>query len=408
MLLERNQALVGLIVVLLLVAGTVYAVFASSGAFRSGMPLTAEFSDGAALAKGDFVFVAGVRSGTVAGVDIDGEVVNVELNLESPPLPNDSAAEIILQNTLGKRAVRIIPGSSSTPFAENDVIPVTRTGTPVDLPQLGDETVELLGKTDVDSLQKLTTALADITDGIGDDLGQLLDGVQQVTDIVASRRTELREVITSAETVIDATADKDQQLVTIIDEFEVTLQTINARRDDIRTLLDNTAGASNIAADLVSERREQIDRVLFELHEDLNIVNGRQVDLSHVLAYGGVSVDGFASIGYQGGAAKGDNPSWGNVFVTNLGGIGVQALFGCGGAMDELLTQLVGPDPTCTADGNAPPSEGGAENGGEPSGAPAGDPDPTPLPSPFVSADGFFAAPGVHLATPPASQEDRR
>ena len=56
-------------------------------------------------------------------------------------------------------------------------------------------------------------------------------------------------------------------------------------------------------------------------------------------------------VGVSGGDAEIDNPTWGNVFVTSLGGAGVGALLDCGGALDQLFTDLIGPDPRCDGKG---------------------------------------------------------
>ena len=83
MLLERNQFLVGLIAAVLIGVGTVFAVFATGGAFVKGFPVSAEFTDAAGLSPGDFVFVAGVRSGQVTGVRIEGDHVVADFTLTS-------------------------------------------------------------------------------------------------------------------------------------------------------------------------------------------------------------------------------------------------------------------------------------------------------------------------------------
>ncbi len=347
MMLERNQALIGLVVSLFIAVGTYFAISASSGAFRPGTPMSAEFSDAAGLERDDFVLVAGVRAGRVADVSIDGDHVIVKFQLDAPEIPADSSAEIFLTGALGRRAIRINPGTSSTVFVEGDVIPLERTSTPVDLPELGDETVELLAESNVRALDELLTALADITEGQNQNVADLFDGVQRLAAVVVDKREDIAVVLDRGLVVIDAIEDKDRELIAIIDNFGSTLDRLVDRRDDVTRLLRETAGASTTVADLVSDRRSQIDRVLAELATDLAIIDDHQVDLAHIFAYAGVSFEGFASIGYQGGPAKNDNPMWGNVFVTEAGAAGIDPLLGCGGDLDAALTMLLGPDPDC-------------------------------------------------------------
>lgn len=363
-MLERNQVVIGLVVSVLIAVGTFFAISLSGGAFRPGIPISAEFSDAAGLEADDFITVAGVRSGRVETVEIDGDRVVVEFLLDAEALPADSTAEIYLTGTLGRRALRILPGTSTRNLEPGDLIPMERTSTPVDLPELGDETVEVLAESNVRALDDLLGALADITEGQQQNVSDLLDGVQRLAAVVADRRDEVAQLIDRGEVLIDAAADKDQQLITIIDKFGSTLDTLVDRRDDVTRLLRETAAASNVLGDLVTDRRTQIDRVLDELGEDLAIIDRHQVDLAHVFAYGGVSFEGFASIGYQGGEAKEDNPTWGNVFVTELGEGGIEPLLGCGGTLDEALTMLLGPDPQCEEDTNPAVEPAGFAGGG--------------------------------------------
>lgn len=347
MLLERNQLVIGIVFLLLVAVGTVYAVGATGGAFRPGITLSASFADAAGLEPDDFVFVSGVRAGRVSSVELAGDHVEVEFTLESETVPNDSTAAIFLSSTLGKRAISLTPGTSTDWFEAGDHIEIERTSTPVDIPELGDETVDLLAEGNVQALQDVTTAVADILEGKRREVADLIDGVERLTQVLADRREELGTVIRRTEVLVDAAADKDRELVSIIDDFGSTLNVLVRRREEVSRLLRETATASTVAADLVGDRRAQIDRILFELHEDLDIIDRHQVDLAHVFPYLAVGLEGFASVGYGDGEAKTDNESWGNVFTTDLGAVGQTALLACGGTLDELLTELVGPDPKC-------------------------------------------------------------
>lgn len=364
-MLQRNQTVIGLVVIVLIAVGTAFAVGATAGLFVDGEPMRAEFADAAGLESGDFVYVGGHRAGTVTGVDIDGEQVAVDFTLTVPEIPEDSIAEIILTSTLGRRGLSLSPGTSSSFLQAGSVIPQDRTVTPVDLPELGDESAQLLGEVDVDALQELTTALGDVTEDAREDVEALLEGVEQVTGIVVDRRDEIEQVLDRATTIVEAVNAKDEELVAIIDDFGSVLSRLVDRRSDITRLLQETAATSTLTAELLEERRAQIDRTLESFTQDLALIDEHQVDLAHTLAYLSAGLDGFSSIGYSGGEARLDNPDFGNVFVANLGSVGVGSLLECGGALDEMFSDLLGPDPRCEQDGiptqgpeQGPPAEG--------------------------------------------------
>jgi phospholipid/cholesterol/gamma-HCH transport system substrate-binding protein len=402
MLIERSQVVIGAVAAVVVGGGATFGVLATAGMFEPGEKISAEFTDAAGIQEGDFVLVGGHRAGRVMDVSLEGSVARAEFTLTAPEIPADSTVDVIIQNTLGKRALKITPGTSSTVLTDGDEISVDRTGTPVDLPELGDRSEELLGGVDVDSLQDLTTALADITDGAHDDVEKLLTGVEDVSRIVSDRREEISDVLEHAETFVDAAADKDQEIVAIIDDFGSVLDRLVDRREDISRLLRETAASSTTTADLVEERRDQIDHVLAQLHQDLRVVDERQVDLAHTFSALAAGLEGFAGIGYQGGDAQRDNPHWGNVFTTGLGSVGVGALLDCNGALDVLLTDLMGPDPRCEREpgenptpGDGPPREDDEDDDGEtlPDPGDVLDPIPDP-PTTGESLSSFLSGPG--------------
>ena len=349
MLLERNQALVGIVVAVLLVVGTVFAVGATGGLFVPGERYNAEFTDSAGLEPGSFVFMAGVRVGQVTDVQLLDDRVLVEFSSTGPAPAADASVDVIISNALGKRALRINPGSSDTTIAAGDVVPLERTDTPVDLPELGDRSAELLGELDVQALQDVTTALADATDGNRDQVVDLLVGLEDVSQVLIDRREDLRTLLVETEDVVDAVDDADTDLIRVIDAFGSTLDRLADRRQDVVRLLDETSAVTQVSGDLLVDRDAQLDRILDDLHTDLQVIEEHQVDLAAVLPALAQGLEGFSSIGYA-GLDRRDNPGWGNVFASGVGFVGVNPLLDCGGVLDDLFTQLVGPDPRCGDD----------------------------------------------------------
>ena len=361
MILERNQVVVGIIFSAFIVAGTIFAVGFSGDVFQSGYTVEIELDNAEGLQAGDDVLVAGLRGGKVEDVSIDGDHVSVQARFTTE-VPVDSSARLVLRNFVGKRALAIETGDEWDRLlqdAEDPVIPIERTSGLVDLPDLADETVDLLRASDTDALEALITSVADVTEGQRDEVGALLDGVQRLSGVLADKRDALAQLIDRSENLVDAAADRDAQIVTIIDGFGSTLDVLNRNRDELTRLLEETAGASSITADLVRDERQRLDRVLDELHEVLEIVDDHQVDLAHTMAYGGVSFYGFSQVGRSGNQ---DNPYWGNILTTGVGDAGIDAFAGCGGMVDQFLDQIFGPA-ECPEEGDRTggPEEGGAE-----------------------------------------------
>ena len=342
MLIERNQAVIGLVSALVIAFGTFFAVSLSSGLLVSGYGATAQFTNAKGLKSGDEVLVAGVRAGQVTGVRIAGGHVEVSFKT-SADLPRDSRARIMNKNMLGARALALEAGADWDHLLadeEHPNIPLDRTSVLVDIPELGDATVNLLQDSDTKALTQLITSLANVTDGQHDQLNRLLDGLTKVSGVVADKRSQLVDFIDKSQTVVNTLADRDQDLVRIVDAFGSTLHQIAARRQKLGELIDATAGASGTTADIISQHRGALDRTLNEVDEVLTILNHHQVDIAHAVAYGGVAFKGFSEVAKSGTK---DNPFWGNIMTTGVGQGGVDAFAGCGGLVDKVLDTVFGP-----------------------------------------------------------------
>lgn len=353
MLIERSHFLVGLVVGVVLLVGSVYAVTLQAGALASGEDIVVEVADADRVEAGAPVRIAGVRVGQVMGVEIVGDRVQVTVRTPEP-VPADSRARITTTNALGARAITLDPGEQWDELLndrDDPVIPLERTDAFVDLPDVTDETVALLEEADTETAARLFTSLADVTEGQREEVGELLDGLERVGGVVADNRAELETFLADAGELLDVLNDADEDLLRTIDGMGETVAALDARRDDLLDFARTTAETSSTTADLVEEEREHIDAVLEEIGALLALVDDHQVDLAHILGYGGVSFEGFSTVGESQGQ---DNPYWGDIFTTGYGAVGVDAIAGCGGMIDEVLDQLLGEGPECPSQEESP------------------------------------------------------
>jgi phospholipid/cholesterol/gamma-HCH transport system substrate-binding protein len=349
MLIERSHFVSGLVVGALLLVGTTYAVTLQAGALAAGDDIVVELADADRVEAGAPVQIAGVRVGQVMGVEIVGDRVHVTIRT-AQEIPADSLARVTTTNALGARAITLDVGEDWDELlneADEPRIPLERTEQLVDLPDVTDETVELLEGADTEAAARLFSSLADVTEDQHEELGELLEGLQRVGGVVEDNRAELETFLADTGELLDVLNDVDGDLVRTIDGIGRSVAALNARRDELVEFARSSASFSSTTADLVSEERERIDEILDEVAALLATVDEHQVDLAHILGYGGVAFEGFSSVGQSQGV---DNPYWGNIFTTGLGAAGAEPFAGCGGMLDQMLDELLGPGPECPAE----------------------------------------------------------
>ena len=373
MLIERSHFVTGLVIGVLLLGGTIYAVTLQAGALARGDDIVLEFADADRVESGAPVQIAGVRVGQVMGVEIVGELVEITVRT-AEDLPVDTRARVATTNALGARAIALDTGGDWGRLLNDEQeprIPLERTDALVDLPDVTDETVAFLEDSDTEAAARLFTSLADVTEGQHEEVERLLDGLQRVGGVVEDNREELGTFLEDTGDLLDVLNATDTDLLRTIDGMGQTVGQLNARRDELLQFVRSTATFSSTTADLLGDERARIEQILDDVAGLLATVDEHQVDLAHTLGYGGAAFEGFASVGQSQGQ---DNPYWGNIFTTGVGEIGVEQFAGCGGMLDQVLDELLGPGPEC------PPEEQGR----------AGDdlPDDTALPEPPVPDPG--------------------
>ncbi|MEM1076883.1 MAG: outer membrane lipid asymmetry maintenance protein MlaD [Pseudomonadota bacterium] len=111
--------------VLAVALGFLAFVGSSTGVSGSGggYPLTASFRTADGISVGTDVRLAGVKVGTVTGIDLNPETfradttISVASNIE---IPDDSAISVSSEGLLGGNFVEILPGGSPFVLAEGD------------------------------------------------------------------------------------------------------------------------------------------------------------------------------------------------------------------------------------------------------------------------------------------------
>lgn len=121
------QLITGLFVVIALASFTYLAVNIAGVRLTSqpGYTLHARFTNISGLQAGAIVEAAGVRIGTVTGIDFDPDsyeaIVSMRINQEVP-VQEDAIAAIRTQGIIGEKFVKIIPGGFEELLADGSEI----------------------------------------------------------------------------------------------------------------------------------------------------------------------------------------------------------------------------------------------------------------------------------------------
>lgn len=285
---------------------------------RSGATYTAYFADAGGLVPGDNVQVAGVRSGRVEQVKLDGAKVYIRFTLdEGIVLGNKTSAAIKTNTVLGRKSLEVTPaGSGST--RTNDTIPLDRTTSPYSLTDaLGDLTNTVKGL-DMDKVNQTLDALSTTFADTPAPLRSALDGVTQLSRSLNARDKALTELLGRAQNVTKVLADRSNQINALLVDGNELLGELDRRRGALSQLIVYINGLAQQLTGLVNDNEAQLKPTLDRLNSVLALLQSNKDNLSKAL-------DGLGPFSAALGEQVGSGPYF-QAYVSNATTRGLQIL----------------------------------------------------------------------------------
>jgi len=276
---ERNKTVIGsvgicLILLMLVAAFTTDRLPIVGG----GKVYKADFSEAAGLQKMDEVRVAGVKVGKVVGIELEGDHVVVSMRIKDAELGALTRAEIKIKTVLGRKYLALTPDGEGR-LDPGTHIPLSRTKAPFDISPAFQELARTVSGIDTAQLAKSFTVLADDFRGSAADVKASLQGLSRLSETIASRDAQLRELLDRAQGVTAVLAERDDDLVVFLKQADLVLQEVRARREAIHRLLTTTTDLSEQLTALVRENRANLAPALESLRGVAAVLRKNQANL---------------------------------------------------------------------------------------------------------------------------------
>jgi phospholipid/cholesterol/gamma-HCH transport system substrate-binding protein len=233
--------------------------------------VNAEFSTAQAVVpgQGQTVNIAGVPVGNIGNVTLQGGVAVVQMNIKKKYKPIYRNAQLLLRPKTGLKDmyIEMDPGTSSAgALPAGSTLPVSNTLPDVNLD-------EILSNLDSDTRSYLEILLgaggqAFGTKNASRDLRDTFKRfeptasyTEQITGLLAQRRTNLRRVVHNFQQLTSALAGRDAQLTQFVDSSNANFQAIAAedqKLEETLQLLPGTLSTANTALG----KADQLSRVL--------------------------------------------------------------------------------------------------------------------------------------------------
>ncbi|WP_300017037.1 MCE family protein [Pseudonocardia sp.] len=242
----RGVAFLAVIVTLLGLSVATY-----NGVFERGVPVTLQVERaGNQLTERADVKVRGLIVGKVAGVSSDGDGATVELFLEPDTvdmIPAGVSARLLPKTLFGEKFVSLVlpERGGGPPIRAGDVIPQDRSETARELERVLDGLLPLLQAVEPQDLATTLGALSQALAGRGEDLGETLVNLQELTGGIRPAIPDLQEDITQLADFAGNLDSAAPDLLDALEDLTVTGDTIVEQRTELRALLGGLTTASD-------------------------------------------------------------------------------------------------------------------------------------------------------------------
>jgi phospholipid/cholesterol/gamma-HCH transport system substrate-binding protein len=283
---ERRSPLidVGIVGIVLAIAISLSALqFQRLPFIRSGAELSAYFADTGGLSPGDQVQVAGVRSGQVESVTLDGPKVKVRFSLdESIVLGRKTSAAIKTNTVLGRRSLEVIPSGDGV-LRRDDTIPLARTTSAYSLEDaLGDLTTTVQGL-DTDQVNKTLDALSQAFSQTPAPLRSALDGVTALSRSLNARDKALTDLLAHAQNVTKVLGDRARQINALLLDGNNLLGELDARRTALSQLIVYVNGLAQQLTGFVQDNEASLKPDLDKINALLALLQKNKDQLGKAL-----------------------------------------------------------------------------------------------------------------------------
>jgi phospholipid/cholesterol/gamma-HCH transport system substrate-binding protein len=264
-------AIVTVLSVLLLLTTIQNQFFASTETYK------ANFTDASGLIAGSDVRIAGVRVGEVEDVQVvDRSVAQVEFSVEDErKLPTGAQFAIKYQNLVGQRYLDIQRGNGvmNQYLQPGATVPVTQTQPPLNLTTVFNGFKPLFQALNPDDVNKLSFEIIQVLQGEGGNINQLLAQTASLTSTIADRDAVIGDVINNLNLTLDTVNARDDKLSGLIVSLQQLVTGLAQDRVAIGSSLQPIANLTNVTAGLLAQARPPLADDIVKLGQESDILN---------------------------------------------------------------------------------------------------------------------------------------
>lgn len=261
---------------------------------------TAILEHSAGLRSGEDVQVAGVGSGEVRSITLDGRTVKVDFTLDSDiRLGRATRASVKVATLLGSHFLQVDPAGSGS--LADDTIPLGRTDVPFNLQDVIEGATGEINDLDGVTMAKSFKVLADTLRNTPDDAQAAIDGVARLSAAAARRSDQMRDLLRASSTVTGDLARNSEQVIDLLKQSTLVLQELTKRRDVIHAMLIDARHLAEEITGILDDNEHDLKPLMRDFTAALDNLRTQEKKITD-------SIDGLSTMSRYFANAAGNGP----------------------------------------------------------------------------------------------------
>jgi phospholipid/cholesterol/gamma-HCH transport system substrate-binding protein len=314
---ERSLGIAGVVVT---IVGALFVAAISFVPFGQHQ-YTAILQHTAGIRVGEEVQVAGVGSGEVRGITLDGHQVRLAFTLDKDVhLGDRTTASVKVATLLGSHFLEVKPAGGGS--LHDDTIPLARTSVPFNLQDVIEASAGELEDLDGSTVAKSLQVVADTLRDTPDETRAAIDGVARLSAVAAKRSQQMSALLDSANEVTGQLASNSDQIIDLLKQSSLVLQELTKRRDVIHAMLIDARRLAKEISGVLADNDAELKPLMKDFTTALANLRKQEKSIT-------ASIDGLATMAHYFANAAGNGP-WIDLHVPVALGDNLTCGRGCG------------------------------------------------------------------------------
>ncbi len=259
------------------------ATYVGINPFSSGYRVSVEVPEAGGTFENGEVTYRGVPVGRIGSLEVtqEGSRIQLDIDADAPPIPASARAHIANRSAIGEQYVDLRAETMDGPvLVEGDEVSTALAPVPPPIEDVLRVGRDFAASVPEDSLTTVIDEVYDLSRGVGEDLGRLVDTSKDFVETADENFLVTSSLIENSETVLTTQEEAGDSIRGFSEDLDTIAQTLQSSDGDLRRLIENSPAAAR-----------ELDRLFGEVGRPLGVLMGNLITPAQVFGVNAAGVE---------------------------------------------------------------------------------------------------------------------